>query len=117
MSGPPEAQIPFNFFAGTLPTEPVELAWESGYLFVITSITLTLLYTTGEEYVELVDAEGNKRLSVPMHGANSTYPQSVFWRGEMVMGPNEGATIVINSGTGYASIDGYALLPLDSPIW
>lgn len=117
MAGDPLAQIPFNFFAGLIPDDATELAWESGYLFVVTSVFFTYVNGVGTTGPILTDAEGNRRMQPIMNGDNTPYPSTIAQRCEIVLGPNSGATIRGLGGEGYCSLDGYAFAPVGSSIW
>lgn len=109
--------IPFNFFAGAQPTEPTDLAWTAGYTYVITSIVAAMPEIAEASEISITDAEGNGRYIVLVDGSNGPYPQRVCDQVWIVLGPNSGAKVA-SAGTGaVVTIDGFALLPGDLPIW
>jgi hypothetical protein len=109
--------VPFNFFAGSLPSSPVDLAWVADSDFVITCITFTADNVAGEPLARITDASGNIRYNRILDGVAATYPQAVVDKVFMIMGPNSGAVLASNSGDAWISIDGYLLQPAGSSIW
>lgn len=117
MAGDPTAQVPFNFFAGAIPSSPTELAWTTGYLYVITSVSLWAPNGSDTEEVLIVDAESNRRLQATMGPVGDWAVPLLNWVGEMVMGPNHGALLYSTGDSLFGSIDGYAFAPVGSTIW
>lgn len=109
--------IPFNFFAGALPTVKTNLAWVQGYDFIIASIVLSTESDQSYAWLQIIDAEENYRFQAGVTGAGTPEPLTEVWRPMMVMGPSEGAQVVGTGTGGVISIDGYALAPIGSSIW
>jgi hypothetical protein len=109
--------IPFNFFAGLTPTVATDLAWAEGYSYVITSIFLTTGATDGPTTVTVTDAEENYRWQGEVEAGSSTLPQRINDQLWIVLGPNSGAKIVSTTSEAIVTIDGFALLPGQLPIW
>jgi hypothetical protein len=111
------AYVPFNFFAGASPTSAINLAWQSGYLYGITSILLSTGSDTATN-LRIYDAEGNLRIvCVCRRDAAPDYSAVFSWTGLLVLGPNEGAQLAADNDLGVVSVDGWALAPLSSSIW
>lgn len=109
--------IPFNFFAGLSPGELVDLAWTEGYTYVLTHITMSTSATSGSTTITLRDAEGNFRFQGQVESSSPDFPQAINDEVWMVLGPNSGASIDSDNTNAVVTIDGFALLPGQLPIW
>jgi hypothetical protein len=109
--------IPFNFFAGLTPVSNTDLAWSEGYTYVITSIVISTSATSGSTTLTIHDAEGNARYQAQVESSSADFPQRINDQLWMVMGPNSGAHISADNGNAVLTIDGFALLPGQLPIW
>jgi hypothetical protein len=116
MDTPPGAQ-PFNYFAGAWPTSSRVLSSVAGFYFVITNVTLSMAATATPNEFLIYDGEGNRRLQAALDGSGESYPQLLPLQVNFVLGNDTEAVCVSTGGEGYASIDGYAFPPQDSPIW
>jgi hypothetical protein len=117
MAGNPQAQIPYNYFAGAVPSGAVECSHEAGYLQVVTDVVLSTAVGYGFAFIELHDPSGNGRLRLEVNGTADPPIQIAQWHGEFVVGPSAGMEVVGDGETGLVSIDGYLLAPLGSGVW
>ena len=117
MAGDPTAQVPFNFFAGTVEATETPLAFESGYLYVITSIVVSTGAGSPAYNMRIVDAEANIRFLGDLGLVSGLQVTLINLQCEMVLGGASGAYITASNAYGFASVDGYAVAPLGSTIW
>lgn len=117
MAGLAAAQIPFNFFAGSVPDAPVDLAWTTGYLYVITSVVVFAPNGSDTEEFLLIDASGNRRVHATIGPTGDYAMPFLNMQCEMVMGPNSGALLYATGVDLFCSVDGYAFAPVGSTVW